>query len=112
MGRNLHLHPTIFVGGIFDEEVDAYQGIPQSFYIDHFLDLARNPDSGYLLMPAFGPMAMVAASMPSFGREHGDLMRAYRGIAALLVLLHDRSSGQSDGESTGRTGDSLQSQPR
>ena len=94
VGRNLHLHPAIFVGGIFDEEVDAYQGIPQSFYIDHFLDLSRNPDSGYLLMPVFGPIAMVADSMPSFGQEHGDLMRSYRGIAALLVLLHDRSSGR------------------
>ena len=94
VGRNLHLHPAIFVGGIFDEEIDAYQGIPQSFYIDHFLDLARDPDSGYLLMPVSGPMAMVAASMPSFGREHRDLMRSYRGIAALLVLLHDRSSGR------------------
>ena len=94
VGRNLHLHPAIFVGGIFNEEVDAYQGIPQSFYIDHFLDLARNSDSGYLLMPVSGPMATVAASMPSFGREHRDLMRSYRGIAALLVLLHDRSSGQ------------------
>jgi choline dehydrogenase-like flavoprotein len=93
-GRNLHLHPAIFVGGIFNEEVDAYQGIPQSFYIDHFLDLARNPDSGYLLMPVYGPMAMVAASMPSFGREHRDLMRSNRSIAALLVLLHDRSSGR------------------
>lgn len=94
VGRNLHLHPAIFVGGLFDEEVDAYQGIPQSFYIDHFLDLARNPESGYLLMPAFGPMELVAASMPSFGREHRDLMRSYRSIAALLVLLHDRSAGR------------------
>ena len=93
-GRNLRLHPAIFVGGIFDEEIDAYQGIPQSFYVDHFLDLGRNPDSGYLLMPASGPMPLVAASMPSFGREHRDLMRSYRGIAALLVLLHDRSSGR------------------
>ncbi len=94
VGRNLHLHPAIFVGGIFDEEVDAYQGIPQSFYVDHFLDLARNPDSGYLLMPASGPIALVAASMPSFGREHRDLMQSYRSLAALLVLLHDRSSGR------------------
>ncbi len=94
VGHNLHLHPAIFVGGIFNEEIDAQQGIPQSFYVDQFLDLARNPDSGYLLMPAFGPMAVVAASMPSFGREHKDLMRSYRGIAALLVLLHDRSSGR------------------
>ena len=94
VGRNLHLHPAIFVGGIFDEEVDAHQGIPQSFYVDHFLNLERNPDSGYLLMPASGPMALVAASMPSFGRKHRELMRSYRGVAALLVLLHDRSSGQ------------------
>ena len=94
VGRNLHLHPAIFVGGIFDEEIDAYQGIPQSFYVDQFLDLVRSPDSGYLLMPVFGPMAMVAASMPSFGRGHKDLMRSYRGIAALLVLLHDQSSGR------------------
>ena len=93
-GRNLHLHPAIFVGGILDQEVDAYQGIPQSFYVNHFLDLERNPDRGYLLMPAFGPMAMVAASMPSFGQEHRDLMRSYRRIAALLVLLHDHSSGR------------------
>ena len=94
VGRNLHLHPAISVAGLFDEHIDAYQGIPQSFYVDHFLDLARYPDNGYLVMPAFGPMALVAVSMPSFGREHRDLMRAYRGIAALLVLLHDRSSGR------------------
>ena len=93
-GRNLHLHPAIFVGGIFDEEIDAYQGIPQSFYIDHFLDLGRNPDTGYLLMPLFGPPVLVAASMPSFGRTHRALMRHYRHIASLLVLLHDRSSGR------------------
>ena len=94
VGRNLHLHPAIFIGGIFDEEVDAYQGIPQSFYVDHFLDLARNPDSGYILMPAFGPMPLVAASMPSFGRAHRDLMRSYRNAAGVLVLLHDQSPGR------------------
>lgn len=94
VGRNLHLHPAIFVGGFFDEDVDAYRGIPQSFYVDHFLDLECNPDNGYLLLPAFGPMALVATSMPSFGREHRDLMQAHRSIAALLVLLHDRSPGR------------------
>ena len=93
-GRNLHLHPAAFVGGIFDEEIDAYSGIPQSFYIDQFLDLERRPDGGYLLMPVFGPPVLVAASLPSFGRQHWDTMRHYRHMAALLVLLHDRSSGR------------------
>ena len=94
VGRNLHLHPAVFIGGVFDTQIDAHQGIPQSFYIDHFLDLERNPDSGYLLMPLFGPPVLVAASMPSFGREHRELMDNYRHIAGLLVLLHDRSAGR------------------
>ena len=93
-GRNLHLHPSVFIAGIFDEEIDAYQGIPHSFFIDQFLDLERDPDSGYILIPIFGPPVLVAASLPSFGREHRELMRQYRHICAILVLLHDRSSGR------------------
>ena len=101
-GRNLHLHPAVFVGGIFDEEIDAYRGILHSFYVDQFLDLEMDPESGYILMPIFGPPVLVAASLPSFGREHRQLMRQYRHIAGMLVLLHDRSSGRV---TLGRRGD-------
>lgn len=113
VGQNLHLHPAVFVGGIFDEIVDGHLGIPQSYYIDEFLDLGdtpgvgktgayRNPpgqstpelDSGYLLMPAFGSQLIVAASLPGFGKSHRELMERYRHIAALLVLLHDTTSGR------------------
>ena len=120
VGRNLHLHPAVFVGGIFDEIIDGHLGIPQSFYIDEFLDsvgdledagLQRRTtsyterwrgtgprptvgDSGYLLMPAFGSQMIVAASLPGFGKSHRELMERYRHIAALLVLLHDKTSGR------------------
>ena len=94
VGTNLHLHPAIFVGGIFNETVDGHLGIPQSYYIDEFLDLKRAPDSGYLLMPAFGSQMIVAASLPGFGRSHRELMERYRHIAALLVLLHDKTRGR------------------
>lgn len=107
VGRNLHLHPAVFVGGIFDEIIDGHLGIPQSFYIDEFLELGRDPgfarfqsaptsytDSGYLLMPAFGSQMIVAASLPGFGKSHRDLMERYRHIAALLVLLHDKTAGR------------------
>ena len=94
VGKNLHLHPAVFVGGIFDETIDGHLGIPQSYYIDQFLDLRRAPDSGYLLMPAFGSQMIVAASLPGFGRRHRELMERYRHIAALLVLLHDRTTGR------------------
>ena len=94
VGKNLHLHPAAFVGGIFNETINGHIGIPQSYYIDHFLDLERTPDSGYLLMPAFGSQMIVAASLPGFGEDHRELMGRYRHIAALLVLLHDRTTGR------------------
>ncbi len=94
VGKNLHLHPAVFVGGLFNEMIDGQLGIPQSYYIDEFLDLKRSPDSGYLLMPAFGSQMIVAASLPGFGRSHQELMQRYQHIAALLVLLHDRTTGR------------------
>ncbi len=101
-GKHLHLHPAIFVGGIFNETIDGHLGIPQSYYIDEFLDLRRATDSGYLLMPAFGSQMMVAASLPGFGRNHHELMEHYPHIAALLVLLHDRTTGRVAINHTGR----------
>ncbi|RKU20067.1 hypothetical protein C6503_06720 [Candidatus Poribacteria bacterium] len=94
VGTNLHLHPAVFVGGIFNETIDGHLGIPQSYYIDEFLDMEKRSDRGYLLMPAFGSQMIVAASLPGFGEDHRELMERYRHIAALLVLLHDRTRGQ------------------
>jgi choline dehydrogenase-like flavoprotein len=94
VGKNLHLHPAAFVGGVFNETINGHLGIPQSYYIDQFLDMKSLPDSGYLLMPAFGSQMIVAASLPGFGEDHRELMERYRHIAALLVLLHDRTTGR------------------
>ena len=94
VGTHLHLHPAVFVGGVFNETIDGHLGIPQSYYIDEFLDMEKTRNSGYLLMPAFGSQMIVAASLPGFGEDHRALMEHYRHIAALLVLLHDRTRGQ------------------
>ena len=64
VGRNLHLHPSAMVAGFFDEPIDAYRGIPQSYYIDQFIDLAREPHSGYVLMPIAGFPVLTAVSTP------------------------------------------------
>ena len=101
VGKNLHLHPAAFVGGIFNETIDGHLGIPQSYYIDQFLDLQRKPESGYLLMPAFGSQMIVAASLPGFGEDHRAFMERYRHLAALLVLLHDRTTGRVSVNYTG-----------
>jgi choline dehydrogenase-like flavoprotein len=100
VGRNLHLHPSVMVAGIFGEDFHPYRGIPQSYYIDAFIDLERDPHSGYILMPIAGFPVMTASNLPGFGREHFRFMKAYARTAGLLVLLHDRSEGSVESGSS------------
>ena len=93
VGRNLHLHPSVMAAGIFDEEIHPYRGIPQSYYVDEFIDLARDPHRGVILMPITGFPVLTSVNLPGFGREHYERMKAFSRTAGLLALLHDRSAG-------------------
>jgi choline dehydrogenase-like flavoprotein len=93
VGRHLHLHPSVMVAGYWPEPIHAYRGIPQSYYIDEFIDLERDPHSGYVLMPISGFPVLVAVNTPGFGRDHFRQMRDFSKLGGLLVLLHDRSEG-------------------
>ena len=102
VGQNLHLHPSAFVGGIFDEEINGHRGIPQSYYVDQFFEPERNPEAGYLLMPIFGPPALFAMTSFSFGPDHWRAMENYTRTVPMLVLLHDRSAGRVSVDRKGR----------
>jgi choline dehydrogenase-like flavoprotein len=94
VGRNLHLHPSIMAAGIFDEDFHPYRGIPQSWYVDEFIDLERDPHRGVVLMPITGFPILTSANLPGFGRAHYERMRAFSRTAGLLALLHDGSAGR------------------
>jgi choline dehydrogenase-like flavoprotein len=103
VGRHLHLHPSVICSGVFEDELHAYRGIPQSYYVDEFIDLERDPHTGYVLMPIAGFPGLTAANLPGFGRDHSRLMRTFSRMGGLLVLLHDRSEGRvSPGPSLAR----------
>ncbi len=103
VGRNLHLHPSCMVAGFYETPIDAYRGIPQSYYIDEFIDLARDPYTGYVLMPIAGFPVLTSVSLPGFGRAHSRQLREFAKLGGLLVLLHDRSAGRVEaGSSPGR----------
>jgi choline dehydrogenase-like flavoprotein len=93
VGRGLHLHPSVIAAGVFAEEIHAYRGIPQSYYVDEFIDLERDPETGVVLMPIAGFPILQATQLPGFGRAHFRLMRSFSRQAGLLALLHDRSEG-------------------
>ena len=102
VGRNLHLHPSVLLAGVYDEDIDGYTGVPQSYYVDEFIDLEKNPDSGYILMPVYGFPVTTAAQLPSFGREHWEIMQNFNRMVGLLVLMHDESAGQVTVDRSGR----------
>ncbi len=93
LGANLHLHPSVLLAGFWEEPIHAYRGIPQSYYIDEFIDLEKNPHAGYVLMPISGFPGLSAVNLPGFGSDHFASMQRFAHMGGLLVLLHDRSQG-------------------
>jgi choline dehydrogenase-like flavoprotein len=102
VGRNLHLHPSVLLSGVYEQDIYGYRGIPQSYYVDEFIDLETDPESGYILMPVYGFPVMTATQLPGFGAEHFAMMRDYHRTVGILVLMHDQSSGEVKVDGRGR----------
>lgn len=102
VGCNLHLHPSVVLSGIYDEDIYGYRGIPQSYYVDEFIDLETDPTSGYIIMPVYGFPVLTASQLPGFGREHWEIMKNYHRMVGILVLMHDASSGTVRAGSAGK----------
>ena len=95
VGRGLHLHPGAAVAGVFDEIVEGWNGIPQSWECTEKLSLRRRADidDRTWIVTAFAHPIGLAASLPGFGAAHMRLMRLYPRLAVLAAMLHDRSEG-------------------
>ena len=94
-GRNLHLHPTTVVVGIYEDDVKGWLGQPQSVIADQFADL----DDGYGFIiegPAVAP-GILSASLPWWGsQQYLELLGKSRKMAAFIALVRDRDSGRVD----------------
>jgi choline dehydrogenase-like flavoprotein len=94
-GRGLRLHPGAAVAGIFDEIIEGWNGIPQSWECTEklsFDERADNDDRTWIITAFAHPIGL-ASSLPGFGAAHMKLMRLYPRIAVLAAMLHDRSEG-------------------
>ncbi len=100
IGRGLHLHPGAVVAGVFNREIDAWRGIPQSYECTELLDFEEESDRRAWIIPSFAHPASTAALMPGFGPSLMRRMREYRHIAALAVMVHDETEGRvsADGD--------------
>jgi len=112
VGQNLHLHPSVLLAGVYDEDIYGYRGIPQSYYVDEFIDLEKDPNSGYILMPVYGFPVATASQLPGFGRQHREMMQQYHRMVGILVLMHDESAGRVRVDRAGKPEISYQVSPK
>ncbi|HEX9102563.1 MAG TPA: GMC family oxidoreductase [Polyangia bacterium] len=95
VGRGLRLHPGAAIAGVFDEIVEGWNGIPQSWECTEklrFDDAPDNDDRAWIIAAFAHPIGL-ASSLPGFGAAHMKLMRLYPRIAIVAAMLHDRSEG-------------------
>lgn len=90
IGARTFLHPVAVGAALFDEEVDGFDGAPQTLYSDHFLDsVPIDGPLGYKLeVPPLHPL-LFATTMQGFGAGHAAQMRDFRHTHAMLALLRD-----------------------
>lgn len=102
LGKRTFLHPTVISAAVFEERVDGYQGAPQTVYSDHFLE--RDPIDGplgfKLEVPPLHPV-LFATTLPGFGAQHAELMRAFARTHVQIALVRDGFHPQSIGGAVG-----------
>jgi choline dehydrogenase-like flavoprotein len=88
LGRNLSMHPNAVVTAFFDQDVTGWQGVHQAFQVREFLD------EGLLLTATNLTPPMLAAIVPAYGRELGELMADYNRIVTAGPLVSDTGTGR------------------
>jgi choline dehydrogenase-like flavoprotein len=87
IGRNLSLHPATGVRALFDEPIEMWFGVPQSYYVDEFAD------EGIMLEGAGGTPDWIATSLPYFGERHRALMESVSNLSQFGIMVSDSSRG-------------------
>lgn len=88
VGRHLRIHPATRVLAMFDEDVRAWEGVPQSYHVRQF------ESEGIFLQGMVVPPGVQAVTVPGFGLAHKERMAAYKRLASFGVLVSDTSTGR------------------
>lgn len=94
IGANLHLHPVTVTYGLFDDEIDPWQGPPMTRLAAQFANLDGH---GYGVRLETAPVhpGIAALSMPwQSGRGHKRLMGRLNHMANIIVITRDYHSGR------------------
>lgn len=88
LGKHLHIHPATRVVAIFDEIIEGWKGVPQSYKIDEFYNM------GIMLEGFFVPPGIAAGTLPFVGLKHKEIMARYKNVATFGVMISDTTEGR------------------
>ncbi len=100
-GAFLRLHPTYFVGGVYDEVVNAWDGQFQALASFDFTRVVEG--TGFLVESVNVSLPFWAGALPfGDGEAHKQRMLRLRNVASWHAVTHDHGSGRvvlgADGE--------------
>lgn len=89
LGRNLRIHPAVGVAAQFAEDIYAWRGTLQSYFVDHLMD------SDEVMIEVTNPLpGMGLAAGHTIGRAAKEAMGQGRRLAAAGLFVSDSSSGR------------------
>ncbi|MGH9922829.1 MAG: FAD-dependent oxidoreductase, partial [Nitrososphaerales archaeon] len=92
-GKGLSLHPAPFVLGKFNQQINAYNGVPMAFACHEFGITNGVQDGGFLIESIFLPIFQFSLGIPSFLAEHAELMKDFTHYTMAGVMIRDDSNG-------------------
>ena len=93
LGRNLFVHPTSAIAGVYSERVEPWTGPPQTIVSNHFTAISGN--YGFRMETAPTHPGLLALAVPWTGaRDHRRLMQRCANASAIIALTRDASGGQ------------------
>ncbi|MHB8264095.1 MAG: GMC family oxidoreductase [Acidimicrobiales bacterium] len=90
LGRNLVIHPGSGTTALFDDRLDAWKGVMQSYYVDERLA------QGILLEATFPPpgISYSAGTLPVDGKDKVGLLSLYPYMASCGSIISDNGYGR------------------
>jgi GMC oxidoreductase len=88
LGRNLTIHPTGKVLALFEEQINGWEGVPQSYSCADFAD------QGIMFEGAFTPPSIASTGFLLRGKAHKEVMENFSRIACFGFLVTDESRGR------------------
>ncbi len=93
VGKNLHVHPTSAVFGVYDEDMKAWMGPPQAGLCDEFADTGEG--YGFLVEAAQYAPGLIGSALPWTGAvAHKEMMESVKFGGSFISLTRDRGGGE------------------